>query len=631
MDLRSWQKKSIAKISASFSRDGNEIMPVNACVGSGKTAVACWAIGEFIHQNINSKTIQIFSTPRIRLCDQQREEMAAYLEAEFGFKDKRDIVIIPVDCTKNEYNKWNENLVAYPQHVIFIICKESLTGKEEVHGTEIKQSRWNRWSRTFKDLHDNDGFKLGTIALDEAHNFEEDEDKLFSGDNSAHSMFKLLMMLSGTPGPIQKEFSKNQWKHNVCACSPKEAMENGWICIPNINIVIGNTENEWPKAIKAMLNREINICKDEVFKPRIMVNFGSIDYIKAFIDEPWVQANAGKAFHLITLHSEKHYDENNVIETVKPTIDLKSNVAKDAFEVIEKIDGNYFNDDLPIIVCQVQMLGEGINVKSFNSILTASNVEKTAMQQIGRCIRNFNKGEFSKINDGHANVYVLMDNMLSVYELCSKLGEYDLTDDCYRWGDRLDLAQGAAIQPDDNGILPELNCPDWDPIDPTTDLDIIFAMQKMKVKNYKKYAIDLCEEFFDNKDIDNDGISDLTELEELVAGMSKEEFKFFECASASHDQIKLQRIELDQKQVEQKKNNAKTSFASKKSNHQTYTPYMLLLKWIEMVHRSIHSSKSIKNLWELGEYELCMTSILQNPKIGKFLAEHISNDKLKNL
>ena len=36
-----------------------------------------------------------------------------------------------------------------------------------------------------------------------------------------------------------------------------------------------------------------------------------------------------------------------------------------------------------------EMIGEGINVKSFNSVITASNCDKTAMQQIGRAVRNF--------------------------------------------------------------------------------------------------------------------------------------------------------------------------------------------------------------------------------------------------
>lgn len=41
------------------------------------------------------------------------------------------------------------------------------------------------------------------------------------------------------------------------------------------------------------------------------------------------------------------------------------------FKMLEKIDSNdFFKDSLPVVVAQVQMLGEGINVSSFNSILT---------------------------------------------------------------------------------------------------------------------------------------------------------------------------------------------------------------------------------------------------------------------
>ena len=51
--------------------------------------------------------------------------------------------------------------------------------------------------------------------------------------------------------------------------------------------------------------------------------------------------------------------------------------ADEAYAAIEAIDSNsYFKDNLPIVVAQVAMLGEGINVSSFNAILTASNAEK---------------------------------------------------------------------------------------------------------------------------------------------------------------------------------------------------------------------------------------------------------------
>src|SRR5574344_2177687 len=98
-------------------------------------------------------------------------------------------------------------------------------------------------------------------------------------DNILTDYFKNIIFMSGTPAAFQRELSKT-WSKNVCSCSPKDAMENDWICKPTLNLVKGNTDTDWSRAIVAVLNREKAICKKEVFKPRLMVNCGSIDAIK---------------------------------------------------------------------------------------------------------------------------------------------------------------------------------------------------------------------------------------------------------------------------------------------------------------------------------------------------------------
>ena len=115
---RKWQRHAFNVINNYV--DG--IVPVNACVGSGKTAVACYAFGKFIVDNIYSKTIQMFVTPRIRLCDQQNKEIESFLESEFNLKNGPDYALIGVDCTKHQFNKKNDLLES--RHTIFVICDE---------------------------------------------------------------------------------------------------------------------------------------------------------------------------------------------------------------------------------------------------------------------------------------------------------------------------------------------------------------------------------------------------------------------------------------------------------------------------------------------------------------------------
>ena len=123
---RKWQTAAF-KIADKCSIDNVcDIIPVNACVGSGKTSVACYSFGKFISEHLNDKTVQMFVTPRIRLCDQQNNEIAQFIETSFGLKADIDYVIIPVDCTKSNFNKKSDTLAS--KHSIFVICDQSLWG-----------------------------------------------------------------------------------------------------------------------------------------------------------------------------------------------------------------------------------------------------------------------------------------------------------------------------------------------------------------------------------------------------------------------------------------------------------------------------------------------------------------------
>lgn len=178
MDHRSWQLDAFKKIDICNSNELHNVIPVNACVGSGKTNVAAYAIGKFIKDNIGGKTFQMFVTPRIRLCAQQADEITAFIEAEFGLVEGRDFDIIRKDCTQHDLDLTSG--VFTSKHAIAVVCDESLWGIE-VDGTE---KRWSRWMHFLGKI-SSDGYKLGNVALDEAHNYTACRDKIFGGDDFA--------------------------------------------------------------------------------------------------------------------------------------------------------------------------------------------------------------------------------------------------------------------------------------------------------------------------------------------------------------------------------------------------------------------------------------------------------------
>ena len=648
---RRWQKHAFSVVDGWLGRKETDeekrptvVVPVNACVGSGKTAVGCYAFGKFIRENESDKTVQMFVTPRIRLCDQQNKEIENFLESEFGLKNGPDYALIGVDCTKHEFNVKSDLLES--KHTIFVICDESLWGKAKDVNPE---TRWLRWLKKFSKWHEA-GFKFGWIVLDEAHNYDKNERLMFdSSEDLCLAHWFMLMPMTGTPAAYQREWSK-RWPKNVCSCSPKEAMENGWICKPTLNLVIGDKDSGWARAIVAALNREKWICETEeegVFKPRLMINCSGIDDIKQIVDLEWIKEHVKTDFHLITLHSTKGYDDGTgVLDFAKPTIDCEDVDADEAYAAIEAIDSNsYFKDGLPIVVAQVAMLGEGINVTSFNAILTASNAEKTAMQQIGRCIRNYKLGDKEKVTDGHANVYVLTDNVSAIKQLLINLEEFDLTDECFQWGDKIDIMTGSGLIDLADGVPSTLNSFAWDPIDPEHDLDIIEMMRSMKSKLYDKAGADMFSLLFGDKD--GDGVGDAEELEGLLYSLSsrglsklwsKHSFSKDEKPADAGKKKKREVGEDDGKDVsEDLPKPAKDDSvvdeekAKKKSETKRSNPtYEVFMTWLLDIKNAIRSSKSAKKLWSIDR-EMCIGTVLQSEEVAKFLVDHVDTNKLDRL
>jgi len=620
---RAWQKKSFKTVdeltAALAARMNPVVVPVNACVGSGKTVVACYAFGKYISENRNAKTVQMFVTPRIRLCDQQNAEIRKFLADEFGLVDKKDYEIIPVDCTKHCWSRNNDNLVA--NHAVFVVCDESLWGSSE--GPD-PAARWHGWLHRFK-AYAEQGFTLGWIALDESHNYEKNERLMLSEDGPCLADFFRLMPMSGTPAAFQKEWSE-KWKKNVCSCPPKTAMDNGWICRPRLNLVVGDSETQWARAVAAVLNREKAKCAGEAFRPRLMVNCSGIDDVKRLVDLPWFRERAGKEFHMVTLHSKKGYSDDGILKFAEPTIDCATVEPDRAYEAIEHIDDNgFFKDDLPIIVAQVQMLGEGINVSSFNSILTASNSHKTAMQQIGRCVRNYRIGDADKVRNGHANVYVMTDNLASVKNLLVNLNEYDLTDECFSWGDRIDIPTGSGPEIPDDAEAPELNGAAWEAIDPDHDIEIVDLTEAVDKKLYRQKESALVASLLAG-DGDRDGVSDLAELEELlklpaVAGKVKLWGLKGGGGGASAKKT-AGTAERPATQAAEKPDGGEKPKSARASL--AVEVVMSCLRKIKAIRRG---SDFMRRLWN-ADRRKCVAATLQSDEIAAFLTKHIPADRL---
>ena len=174
LEHRSWQKAAFEVVERCNGNTQHNIIPVNACVGSGKTNVAAYAIGDFIVKNRAAKTAQMFVTPRIRLCAQQAEEIASFLEAEFNLKNGKDFDIIRKDCTQHDLDLKSKTFTS--QHAVFVVCDESLWGVEQ----DGSEKRWSKWMHFLKrELEEKMGYLLGNVVLDEAHNFTTEHKKIY--------------------------------------------------------------------------------------------------------------------------------------------------------------------------------------------------------------------------------------------------------------------------------------------------------------------------------------------------------------------------------------------------------------------------------------------------------------------
>ena len=175
---RAWQEDAFKKIHRCNGDKNSQIIPVSACVGSGKTDAGIFAFGDFIKQHEEDKTFQMFVTPRIRLNEQQKQETIDKLSKMFGLETDNDFTVKRIDCQSDDQVDKNKLAVSGVNHVIYVICCESLWGKDVNAKHNKEDMRYIRLVNSFQKMIDS-GWIAGNIVYDEAHNYKNKQEKMF--------------------------------------------------------------------------------------------------------------------------------------------------------------------------------------------------------------------------------------------------------------------------------------------------------------------------------------------------------------------------------------------------------------------------------------------------------------------
>lgn len=453
--LRPWQVFARNKINEIAEQEAHALIAVNACVGSGKTTVAMQAMVDFIKRNELNETIQVFVCPRLALCEQQAKEIAKY------FTDA-EVTSFKVICYNCEGEKPKE-FTDHSQHIVLVACDKSI---------------WDDKLPAFKRLLENR--KCGVIAYDEAHNYSahcsqmfhytEDKSISYTADDGLATYFETSFFMSGTPNEYQTKLAKDNPDHSI-DLSIKDAISatpRPYICKPTLNLVHSKDEvfdvRLIRDAIIAIKKYEKDLFENnEYIQPRILVCLNEIDTIQNIKDE------LGDDCHVIVLHSVKETNINNEVETFDPEIDGIKKNKTEVMEMLDAIDSNnsekaseLLSDKKPIIVLQVDMISEGVNIKSFDSVFITSHTQTKQMQQIGRVLRHSDvKDEngnilFDKNTSGLVNIYCPISNEAEIGELLYNLEQAGLSEGCFEWGKIVNVTHSSAnSESSDNPAKPE--------------------------------------------------------------------------------------------------------------------------------------------------------------------------------
>lgn len=486
---RSWQEAAFNTINQAIADSNHSLIVVNACVGTGKTIVGIEAMYQFIIKHENGITFQLFVCPRIHLCNQQAKAISDYFEnTELANK----VIVKQVHCMSGDVCKSNVTIAG--KHVIYVICDESLWGIEK-HSPN-PNIRFVRWINHFKQWIA-DGRLFGAIVYDESHNYNNHQKEMFNkiyhkgGDITVEDskcclqdIFKHSVMMSGTPSEYQKQITNIT--PYVCNCDMYTAIREGMIIRPTLYKIHG-TRKDWPAAIRSAYEHELKFNKNNPnAQIKGLICVSSIDEIHSIKKE---FNDCKDEFHIIVIHTTKSEvtdtGETSTLQAMVDDVELPiSNVSN---VVGGGIDNNYFGDNKPILVFQVDMLGEGINVNSFNWVITSSKTSRKSMQQIGRVLRHF-KDDSTGYVKTYAHIFAFSENNDDLRRLLNNLGEYSLVEDCFDWGETLDIAHGSGVEDDENK-LPKVLDEKWNEF---TSLEIDEIITNIGVKSLDKQWKDEC-------------------------------------------------------------------------------------------------------------------------------------------
>ena len=455
--LRSWQEAAFNTINQAIIDDNHALITVNACVGTGKTIVGIEAMYKFILNHKNDTTFNLFICPRIHLCTQQAKAISEYFE---NTELADSVIVKQVHCMSDDVCKSNAAIAG--QHVIYVICDESLWGIEK-HSPN-PNIRFVRWINHFKRWISN-GRIFGAVVYDESHNYNNHQKEMFNkiyhkgGDITVENsrcclqdLFQLSIMMSGTPSDFQKQITNIT--PYVCSVDMYTAIREGMIIRPVLYKIHG-TRKDWPAAIKSAYEHELKLNKNNPnAQIKGLICVSSIDEIHSIKKE---LNDCKSEFHIIVIHTTKSEmtdtGETSVLQAMVDDVELQTSDVRNA---IDSIDSNYFGDNKPVLVFQVDMIGEGINVKSFNWVITSSKTSRKSMQQIGRVLRHF-KDNSTRYVKTYAHIYTFSENNDDMRRLLNDLGEYSLVEDCFDWGETLDIAHGSGVENDENKLPKAMN------------------------------------------------------------------------------------------------------------------------------------------------------------------------------
>lgn len=437
----------------------------------------------------------------------------------------------------------------------------------------------------------------------------------------------MIMLMSGTPDNIQCDLTKSaHFYKNVqkCECSYKEAIKEKYIVRPNLYLVKCGRVIDLPSAVLTVLESEIKICNAEKFPVRFLNCCSSIDEINELSKHKNILSKIGKEFHIINLHSDKKVrNSENEYEIISSTIDGIECDSKKVFSnYLEALDKNTaFNDTMPVLINQVDMISEGINVKSINSVMLSCKSPKKAAQQIGRAIRHWSYNGREKIKDGHANIYLFYDNKADIVTLFDNLEkEETLTSDCFQWQAIVDISNGSTIQTDDNDNVPELNNFQWNKIESKIIEEIRSGIKDTINFNEKNKRIaQLFSVDLDIDDKDGNGISDTLEeiVDSIFNNLNEEERCIFYSSSWKAP-----------------KNNSTTgkSSNSSKNTNSNITKLELYNNFIhnvfDTIKNQINNHQTIKYCYEIDYKSTIQAILVKYPEFVEYLLQHCSKENI---